>query len=618
MSKWKGFLVSAIRLILISLLLAGCIPGNPVGESEPQVEATSGPVAVQIEATDTPSLAAAAEMPAVLPSDTPQSSVGENPTDTPVVIPDTFTPEPVIDESVEIQLNWDIYSVAQGESDKLDVQAVDASGETVPFSIQTSGNCLTVAFDLESITITAGDEMCEQIITVKAANAEDKSLKVIVFDPMVLDIGEGLLIRYVNEYDLIANSRDKNLYNSGNKLQFGFLHPKVDSEEGWYPLGSTFAHAPWKEDFPYVASIVVKDSMNADLLRAPTDYELLDDTYGWGTGMLPGDAYIWKAICDDSYVPLGVIATENKQKPGFDAMRCVHEEYTRPGEEGHPHIWDTAGDNNVPDPGYDWVLTFIDFPSYPNPEVEEGYALLQTGTSIYCRNVVNWNEPFKCDLSSANLLVVPLPVYKHATHDQPVLESSYPYESIPPRFFSAVRVPFTMIPGMSPDCDPWKWDSDDRKDCQMIKNNIERSPFIYLIRGEDYESIWTLNNTQNTPVEKVVEYGLGYGESVSETTTQSIGIDITIGGDIGLLGSGGNWSVSMSYQFEWSQTLSRSATSYRSETTTVTCSPQKKCHLLQVWNVIRVTHMDGSGVDGVDDIVMQTPSMMTVEYPPPD
>ena len=331
MSKWKRFLVSAVRIILISLLMAGCVPDNPVGESEPQMEATSGPIPVQIEATDTPSLAAAMEMPAVLPSDTPQSSGVENPTDTPVVIPDTFTPEPVIDETVEIQLDWDIYSVDLGETEKINVQAVNSSGEAVPFSIQTSGNCLTVAFNLETITITAGDEMCEQIITVKAANAEDKTLNVIGFDPRVLDIGEGRLIRYTKEYDFVWNSVGRDFYtHTGNpaKLQFGFWHPRANSgiyQEGWYALGSMFAYAPWKEDVPYVASIVVKDSKDDGLLAAPLDYVELDNVYN------QGDALVWKAVCPkkstenvaNDYVALGVIATASPAtRPACTSEKC--------------------------------------------------------------------------------------------------------------------------------------------------------------------------------------------------------------------------------------------------------------------------------------------------------
>jgi hypothetical protein len=627
MSKRRSYLVPTVFLICAALVLAGCIAAKPDEERQVQGEGTSGPIPIQVDPTEIPQTTVPMEEAAILPTDTSSSSDQINPTDTPAAVPDEPTTAPVIDETVEIQLDWDIFSVAIGESEKIPVKTINSSGDKIPFSIQTTGDCLTVKLGLESITITAGDEMCEQIITVKAANAEDESLKVIIFDPMVLDIGEGLLIRYTNEYEFVWNSRDKSFYTHVNpdSKEFGIWHPRANSgiyQEGWYPLGSTFAYAPYPDDSPYVASIVVKDSKDAGLLAAPLDYVELDDVWD------QGEARVWKAICPKKstdnvaydYVALGVIATVDSERPSTEAMRCVRKDYTRQGLPGDK-IWDTAGDNRIPFYGsYDWIIKSIAIPDFPSPELEEGYGMLQTGTSMFCQNTArDWSQNPSCENDSANLLVVPLPVYKHAVNIQdPEWISPDPFASSSPRFHSAVRVPFTMIPDVSPECDPWEHDGDDSDDCQMIKANIEKNPFYYVLFEEDWKVVWlpTYNN-MSTPITRSVEIKKGKQLSSSETTSSTLGIEVEFGGEVGFI-AGGSWSVTLSYQYSWEQT--KSYTSYEEETEKidVIISPGKTMQCVQVISQFSLAYMDGSLARNINPVIYNTDLTMFIEYPPPD
>ena len=635
MSKRRNYLVLVFVLICAAQILSGCISERTSEELPPEGEGTSGPIPIQVEPTDLPPTAAPTDLPptaaptegaAIIPTDTPASSEIEDPTDTPEAVPDEPTTAPVIDETVEIQLDWDIYSVAIGESETVSVQAFNSSGNPVPFSIQSEGNCLTAAFDMESITITAGDEMCEQIITVKASNAEDKAINVIVFDPMVLDIGEGLLIRYVNDYDFVWNSRYRSFYGD-EKVQFGFWHPDVytddddpTSNDGWYPLGSTFAYAPWPEDVVHVPSIVVKDSKDAGLLAAPLDYVELDTVWD------QGEARVWKAVCPSDpveFVALGVIASDSSEKPSTEAMRCVRKDYTRQGLPGD-HIWDTAGDNKIPFYGtYDWIIKSIAVPKYPSPEVEEGYALLPTGTSMFCQNTTrDWYQTPTCDMDSANLLVVPLPVYKHAANTRlPQLTGPVAYVSNSPRFYSAVRVPFTMITSMYPECIPWQYDGNDSLDCQRVKASIEQSPFYYILREEEYITLEAgeINNTGGSGVyTKSISVTTGFEEEHSSSFSHAVGISVEVGGDVGFLGTGGSWSVSMSYQYSWEETHSYMSSEYKTVEDTFECNPGKYCQYLQVICRFRLAHMDGSAVPGVAPFGINTNKLMILEYPPPD
>ena len=629
MSKRRNYLVFVLVLFCAAQILSGCIAERTTEELPPQEEGTSGPIPIQVEPTDLPPTVAPTEGAAILPTDTPASSEIVDPTDTPEAVPDEPTAAPVIDETVEIQLDWDIYSVAIGESDTVPVQAVNSSGDPVPFSIQAQGNCLTAAFDIESITITAGDEMCEQIITVKASNAEDKTINVIVFDPMVLDIGEGLLIRYVNEYDFVWDVHGGD-FASGNRF-FEIWHPVAidyDYPEGWFPLGSIFINRYKNNQAAYIPSIVIKDSKNAGLLEEPLDYILLDSTIGSGKA---AHAFIWKAVCPADYVALGVIATGSSDLPSTDLIRCVHQDYTREATMGE-WIWDTGGDDDIPDSvNIDWGFFSIKPHRNPYPEIPEGYAMLNVGTGLFCRPKFGDWSTWYCDQDpartqdelspeAANVLVVPLPVYKHTTNkDQPKWTSPEPFVSSVPRFHSAVRVPFTLIPDVSPECLPNDHDSYNLDDCQLVLAGINRDPFYYALYEENWEVIWPpyLNNL-STPITRSVEITKGFQESTSETTSNTFGIEVQMGGDVGFLGSGGSWSVSLNYQYSWEQTYSYTAYMEESETTEVSISPGKTMQAVQVISQFRLAHMDGSPVRNISPVIFNTDLTMFMEYPPPD
>jgi len=590
MWKTKVLIRSAIIIFFVSLILSGCLPEKPAEDIQPQGEQTSGPIPIQIEATEMPSTAAPTETPPVPPTDTPSSSENEPPTETPVVVPDEPTTAPIIDESVEIQLDWDIYSVALGTSETIRVEAVNSNGEKVPFSIQKDRNCVAVAFDMDSITLSAGNERCEQVITVKAANAEEKTLKVIVFDPMVLDIGEGLLIRYVDDYTTVWDDR-----NTGCSPNLVIQHPDVVNYDDWYPLGDIFHNLRNQDDFR--PTILVKDSMNAGLLSKPLDYVgIWNDS---GTGATYGDTSIWKAVCETGSVAFGVIANNSHSKPSTDAMRCVREDYTMQGKIGS-RVWHDGGSGKK-DGNFDVYTIEYD----ENLYAPDGKAMLLTGNYVGCPNYGSgW-----CDLNLANVLLVPLPVYKHATNNRrPQLTGPEPFDSSSPRFFSAVRVPFTMIPSQYANA------SQDK-----IEHNIALFPFYYVLREEKYINRGIIDNLEASSVQKhtiIISKGIEEGHTTS--FSQSVGITVEVGGDVGFLGAGGSWSVSMSYQYSWEETYSYTTSEFKTTEDEFLCNPGKYCQYLQVTSQFRLARMDGTVITSIQPFNLNTNITKILEYPPPD
>ena len=496
---------------------------------------------------------------------------------------------------VDVQVGKDITSLkigdgeTAGQSETIEVQALTDKGNNAAFTIETEGDCVSVSSTEDSITVFAGTELCEQKITVKSGSAEEKTITVNVYDPMVMDIGDGLLIRYVNTYSYQWDDRG-----TGGKNDVAFWHPVTDVENDWHPLGSLVVTI--YDDVNavgYFPMIVVKDSKNTGLLAAPTNYELVwNDS---GSGKHNGNGSVWKALCPEGFVSFGVVTNGTWDKPPLEAIRCVKKEYTTSASIGQ---W-IYNDENTGAAKY-LSIWEIDYPAYTvSPD---GRAGLLTGANIGCPD---WKIEL-CDLKLANLLLVPLPVFSHSENMLPPKLTGYEPLKPSPRYFSSLRVPFTLIPSEYKDASPAR-----------VKINIEKSPFYYVQREETYMPVNIVNNTQN-PNSAEYKYAIttGFEESESKKFSQEVGIEVTAKGECSFLGSGGGWEVKVSTKFGWERSVARTYRQATSRDFTFTVPAHTYAEIVQVTSQFRAIPMTDSILPQSEPFDIDSNILMYMQYPP--
>ncbi len=490
-----------------------------------------------------------------------------------------------------IHTSKNIYSIALGDSDSIDVEAVNSSETALTFTATSSSTtCVTVSASTDSISITGGSAICEATVTLTASDNTTKTLTIKVFDEMVMDIGDGLLIKFTNKYTWRYNDDE----NNADNYIGAFWQPNLSEDtthkytnDGWYAVGSYFQGLPSSSDYNNLIStnhpmVLIKDSKNAGLLAAPTSYTQRWHNHGSG-GMY--DGAVWKPVCPTGFVALGDVTGVEDDTPDTKAMRCIDESYTVEGSIGS-RVYDNYG-------GWDDTelsIYQIVSPSSVTKPVDEDRMVLPAGTFVGCTSY----DVNTCDTDTVHVLLIPVPVVEKSENVyEPKLTDYQPFEGDPnrPKFFSRVRLPFTLIPSLYPEVDTSVGGS------VTIDYLVNNSPFCYLQRQETYKSLNVADNRQNSET-GTLSYSMteSFSQTDTDTFSQKVGLKITVGGEASLFGSGGEWKVELSTEFQWTQST---ATTFGTSTTTsssFTVPAGVYAQVIQVITQFQAVLVNGSAV----------------------
>jgi hypothetical protein len=238
-------------------------------------------------------------------------------------------------------------------------------------------------------------------------------------------------------------------------------------------------------------------------------------------------------------------------------------------------------------------------------------AGLLTGVSLGCgpnpsSGSDRWAQD-QCDERLVNMLLVPLPVYTSSENmTQPKLTGYEPLKTSP-RYFSSIRVPFTLIPIEYKSAPPAR-----------RKTNIEKSPFYYVQREEIYSPINIVNNTQNpNPAEYSYTISTGFAKTESETFSLEVGVEVTAKGGCSFFGTGGGWEVEVSTKFGWEQSVARTYSEVTTRDFTFTVPPFTYAEVLQVTSQFRAIPMNPAVVPHSEPFDLNSSIITYLQYPPP-
>ncbi len=446
-----------------------------------------------------------------------------------------------------LRVEYTVVSIEPDDPPKtIGVEAYNSLGEPVGFSPGPGGSCAIVSDSTDdTITVDAVGEHCEEIIALTSDTNVSKTLTVKVYDPAVMDIGGGLLIKYVNRYHF--------QYECDGHGPF-YLHPVV--EEGWYPLGSLIM-ADRPPGGIVGAEVIVRDKPMivvkeldpaGDALREPASYaEVIIDA---GSGCEPWNGSVWAAQCPGDSVAIGVMTNgahrdlggAGYEAPDLGDMRCIDKDYTILAEIGD---FISLGH---------WLEVFeIEKPKLPS--MAGDLAPLAAGPVLGC-----WSDYVQpsCIDDLARLLLAPIPVVEQsdASLSRPKIDEYGEIYTGNLQYASAIRVPFTLVPVLNPaDTDNFN------QDLALVDFNVDGSPFYRVKRQEVYSRhTWLDALDYSEASTQQVTYNQGLEETTTESFSRQIGIELTAGGEAKFLGSGGSWEVKVSTQFGWDTTTSSSYT----------------------------------------------------------
>ena len=497
--------------------------------------------------------------------------------------------------SFEINTSFDIGTVELGKKRTLNIM-IDNNDANARYEIKMGKECFTFTDDGKgNVTFTSKGTICEQDVIIKVGNSQ-KIIKLWAVDSNIMDIGRGLLIKYVNTYEERWNDKG-----SGATDDATFWYPQADKKDGWYPLGSyirpDYEIAPLElEKYPM---ILVKDSKEKDptkseLISYPKDYVRIWDDTGSGAD---NDGSIWRPVCPSNYVALGgVVAKEDRDKPNKADVVCVLRAYTSAAKIGEQVYSDrnSSATHNV-------SIKEIVIPE--NPIInDENKAALLVGTMVACPGY----SKADCDdeiRNLANFLLVPKVISEQSkNNEEPVLSGYNKYEGRA-KFFSSVRLPFSMINALVVNID-------------QIPDYVSKSPFIFLQRQEEYKSIFAYDNRQGSGIinqEYTTESS--FEEQDVKEFNQKVGLTVTVGGEVGFLGTGGSSEVSLSTEFGWRQETAYTFGNVNSQTISIEIPPGKFVEVVQITTFFQALRVDGFKV-GKRQLSAGGGTLKTLQYPP--
>jgi Vacuolar protein sorting-associated protein 62 len=462
---------------------------------------------------------------------------------------------PAATPKLATSVNLDSIS-ANGGTTLIAVDALDKDGKREAYTIDSQGSSANASIVAEKISVSALS-VGKQDIHITTASGVKKTITVQVYDPLAMDIGGGLQIGYVNQFDAkFDNSFVLCLPFVGcNTTPWGYnafkaWNPKKRGP-GWYALGS-YIRNDWADvnasrDVPMV---IVKDtSVAQDRLAAPTGFTRVWTSGGSGIAVR---ASLWKPICPSGFKALGIVASSGNNPdqtdipPSTEDVRCVNASQVVAGKAG-PWITDDFEVGACCGAMMVWKLERPD-----NLLPAEGFAFLPPGTVVAGPPLAGYqNNSSVVDPAIVNVLKIEIPVVRFgdAKDYEPRLSGYTPFDARVSRAASGVRVPFQLIS----DPDP----------THTLDWKMANSPFYTIVREESYSANIPINDNRQGTNSSPIDYSTEFGWSQTDYTkfSQELGVEVTTGGDVKFA----SWEVKISVKLGWEQSTS---TAYSSTTTT--------------------------------------------------
>lgn len=423
-----------------------------------------------------------------------------------------------------------IVGLQKGGAEEVQVEARDQTGNPTAFTVEGTSDCITVKLADKAFTVKALSVPCQASYEIVAADANlNRTIEVNGFDPMSLDLGEGLMMKYWNQYKLTGESRT----GQPGSENFQMWHP-ANLPDGYHAVATTTVENGQSPNgrSTNVVSVILNDSNNLDLLAPPTGYSnIFQHTADFNIE----ETSAWLPNCPAGFVALGAVIVAQTNAPSVDMIRCVSSNYTVNATFGR------IVEQKYVD-GWDLVLREINDPlALP---VGEDRVPISAFTRVPCGD----DTLQSCRYSNQvlNRLLVPSFVVERGDNTEMELQltAAVPLRENIPRFHTGVRMPFPLIPATSD---------------YSVSNFVENGPFPVVFRTESFTTLngGIVDNRQGSePVTTTFSFTTGYEEGTESSFTENIGFSITAragGGEA----TGGSF-VSATYTHEFSSTRGQS------------------------------------------------------------
>ena len=425
---------------------------------------------------------------------------------------------------------------------------------------------------LNDITVVATSNIqCSEDIIITAGELE-KTITLNVYDPESIDIGKGLLIKYVNEYENIVAALDTH----GIHYWKPVLSKTGDADynaryEGYRALGSLArgsipgagGGADWNDDLAglkNIPMIVVKDTNDSEvLLEEPDSYTIIWQGINCANFGIPGcfqPAVIWNPVCPTGYGAMGSVSTSSSTQPPAGSATCVKNEFLIRAEfAGGRLIYTDAGSGNGRDlQVYNGGIASTNLSPETVPVPQTGKLPLWPGTMHAC-----WSNGIACadPFYAYNLLAIPTPVIERIDQTQttnPQLAGFSDYLPPGPLFTTEIRVPFTLVPEEDPNC------GDTVNICTGAKArvafNATQSPFYYLGRETQWQHIGESDNRGFPETTLTVTYEDTNVAIDTQSFTEETSTTVTYGGGVDFKGISASYEVVLNNKFIFTESSS--------------------------------------------------------------
>lgn len=241
---------------------------------------------------------------------------------------------------------------------------------------------------------------------------------------------ENLLISFTTEFHRIWD-------NKGSKSKPGSFWrptPAPDLLPGYFPLGDVVVSGRDNINEQRAVAVVCEGDSQAPYisekkaLSKPVDFKLVWSDTG---SRANGDCSVWRPVPPEGYVALGLVCTNDSNRPSFNAIRCVRADLVV-ASSANTLIWNDQGSGA----NSDFSAWSIQPPVAPTGEI-----YFSPGTFV---GAASYNKP--ATLITAYALRMPIPLQVDPAPEPPVLTGNDASAALTPSSVTQVaRLPWFAV-----------------------------------------------------------------------------------------------------------------------------------------------------------------------------